>query len=59
VVLTSLRVEPEMVRSCQFGMNACVAKRVDLRELVDALKELGVFCAIINEPPRGSVGKGG
>jgi len=48
-----------MVRSCQFGMNACVAKRVDLRELVDALKELGVFCAIINEPPRGSVGKGG
>jgi hypothetical protein len=40
-------------------MNAYVAKRVDFHEFVNALKELRVFCAIINEPPRGSVGKGG
>jgi len=48
-----------MVRSCQLGMNADVAKRVDFHEFVNAFKEAGVFCAINNEPPRGSVGKGG
>jgi len=31
---------------------------VDFHEFVSAIKELGVFWAVINEPPPGSVRKG-
>ena len=41
------------------GVNAYVVKPVDFREFVSAIKELGVFWAIINEAPPGSVGKKG
>lgn len=40
------------------GVNAYVVKPVDFDEFVNAIKELGVFWAIINEPPPGSVAKG-
>jgi hypothetical protein len=32
-----------------------VVKPADFHELVNATKELGIFWAIINEPPPGSV----
>jgi len=59
VVLTSSREERDMVASYQLGVNAYVVKPVDFHEFVNAIKELGVFWAIINEPPPGSVRKGG
>jgi hypothetical protein len=34
-----------------------VVKPVDFHEFVNAIKELGVFWVLINEPPPGSVGK--
>lgn len=55
VVLTSSREERDMVASYQLGVNAYVVKPVDFHEFVNAIKELGVFWAIINEPPPGSV----
>jgi CheY-like chemotaxis protein len=58
VVLTSSREERDMVASYQLGVNAYVVKPVDFHEFVNAIKELGVFWAIINEPPPGSVAKG-
>jgi len=58
VVLTSSREERDMVASYQLGVNAYVVKPVDFHEFVNAIKELGVFWAIINEPPPGSVRKG-
>jgi DNA-binding response OmpR family regulator len=57
VVLTSSREERDMVASYRLGVNAYVVKPVDFHEFVNAIKELGVFWAIINEPPPGSVGK--
>jgi CheY-like chemotaxis protein len=55
VVLTSSREERDMVASYRLGVNAYVVKPVDFHEFVNAVKELGVFWALINEPPPGSV----
>jgi len=57
VVLTSSREEKDMVASYKLGVNAYVLKPVDFHEFVNAIKELGGFWAVINEPPAGSVGK--
>ena len=57
VVLTSSNEEKDMIRSYQLGVNAYVVKPVDFHEFVNAVKELGVFWAVINEPPPGSVKK--
>jgi DNA-binding response OmpR family regulator len=59
VVLTSSREERDMIGSYKLGVNAYVVKPVDFHEFVNAIKELGIFWAIINEPPPGSVGKSG
>src|SRR3954454_24777144 len=57
VVLTSSREERDMVASYKLGVNAYVVKPVDFHEFVNAIKELGIFWAVINEPPPGSVKK--
>jgi CheY-like chemotaxis protein len=57
VVLTSSHEEKDMVTSYKLGVNAYVVKPVDFHEFVNAVKELGVFWALINEPPPGSVKK--
>jgi CheY-like chemotaxis protein len=57
VVLTSSKEEKDMVASYKLGVNAYVVKPVDFHEFVNAIKELGAFWAIINEPPPGSVKK--
>jgi DNA-binding response OmpR family regulator len=55
VVLTSSHEEKDMVASYQLGVNAYVVKPVAFHEFVNAIKELGVFWAVINVPPPGSV----
>jgi DNA-binding response OmpR family regulator len=55
VVLTSSREERDMVASYKLGVNAYVVKPVDFHEFVNAIKELGMFWAIVNEPPPGSI----
>jgi len=57
VVLTSSREEKDMMRSYKLGVNAYVVKPVDFHEFVNAVKELGIFWAVINEPPPGSTKK--
>jgi CheY-like chemotaxis protein len=57
VVLTSSREEKDMLGSYELGVNAYVVKPVDFHEFVNAIKELGIFWAIINEAPPGSMGK--
>ena len=59
VVLTSSREERDMVASYRLGVNAYVVKPVDFHEFVNAIKELGVFWAIVNEPPPGSIKRPG
>ena len=57
VVLTSSREEKDMVASYKLGVNGYVVKPVNFHEFVNAIRELGVFWAIINEPPPGSMKK--
>jgi hypothetical protein len=47
-----------MVASYKLGVNAYVVKPVDFHEFVNAIRELGVFWGVINEPPPGTVKKG-
>ncbi len=51
VVLTSSREEWDVVESYRLGVNAYVAKPVGFQEFTDAVTALGLFWAIINEPP--------
>jgi len=57
VVLTSSHEEKDVVASYKLGVNAYVVKPVDFHEFVNAVKELGIFWAVVNEPPPGSVKK--
>jgi DNA-binding response OmpR family regulator len=57
VVLTSSREERDMVASYQLGVNAYVVKPVDFHEFVNAIKQLGIFWAVINEAPPGSIAR--
>ena len=57
VMLTSSREEQDLVRSYKLGVNAYVVKPVDFREFVAALRELGLFWAVINQPPPGTVSR--
>ena len=55
VVLTSSQEERDLVQSYKLGVNAYVVKPVDFHQFVNAVKELGAFWAVINEPPPGTV----
>jgi CheY-like chemotaxis protein len=57
VVLTSSKEETDLVSSYKLGVNAYVVKPVDFHEFVNAIKELGVFWAIINAAPPSSAWK--
>jgi CheY-like chemotaxis protein len=58
VMLTSSREENDLVESYRLGANAYVVKPVEFNRFVEAVRELGVFWAVINEAPPGSVRKG-
>ena len=51
VVMTSSREESDLVSSYQLGVNAYVVKPVGFQDFVEAVKLLGGFWAIVNEPP--------
>ena len=54
VVLTSSREEQDLVESYRLNVNAYVVKPVDFHDFVNAIKELGMFWAVINETPPNS-----
>ncbi len=55
VMLTSSREERDLVESYNLGANAYVVKPVDFHAFAEAVKRLGVFWALVNEPPPGCV----
>ena len=50
VMLTSSREEADLVRSYQLGVNAYVVKPVEFKAFVQAVKDVGAFWAILNQP---------
>lgn len=57
VMLTSSREENDLIESYRLGVNAYVVKPVEFSRFVQAVGEMGVFWAMINEAPPGSVRK--
>jgi DNA-binding response OmpR family regulator len=57
VILTSSHEDRDMVEGYKLGTNAYVVKPVDFHQFVDAIKHIGAFWALINEPPPGSMQK--
>ncbi len=55
VILTSSRESHDLKECYQLGVNAYVVKPVRFHEFVEAVKQVGLFWALINEPPPGSV----
>ena len=51
VMLTSSREEQDLLKGFDLGVNAYVVKPVDFREFLEAIRELGVCWAVLNEPP--------
>jgi CheY-like chemotaxis protein len=54
VMLTSSHEETDVLRSYQLGVNAYVVKPVAFKQFVEAIADLGIFWAVLNEPPPGS-----
>ncbi len=59
VMLTSSREERDLASSYGLGVNAYVVKPVAFPDFVTALKELGLFWAVVNQPPPGALPPGG
>jgi DNA-binding NarL/FixJ family response regulator len=53
-MLTSSREERDLVESYRLGVNAYVVKPVDFAQFVSAIEKVGMFWAVINEPPPGT-----
>lgn len=55
VMLTTSCEEKDLVRSYKLGVNAYVVKPIEFDEFIAAIQDLGVFWAVLNEPPPGSL----
>ena len=55
VMLTSSQEESDVLKSYELGVNAYVVKPVEFKQFVGAIADLGVFWAVLNEPPPGSM----
>ncbi len=52
VILTSSREDHDLAKCYKLGVNAYVVKPVHFTEFVEAVRRIGVFWALINEPPQ-------
>jgi CheY-like chemotaxis protein len=55
VMLTGSKEEADVTKSYELRANAYVVKPMDFSELVRVVSELGLFWAVLNEPPVGSM----
>jgi CheY-like chemotaxis protein len=53
VMLSSSKEEPDLAACYGLGVNAYVVKPVDFPHFVDAVKQVGAFWAVLNQPPPG------
>jgi CheY-like chemotaxis protein len=54
VVLTSSCEEPDLRQCYELSTNAYVVKPIDFQEFVEVIKQVGLFWAVVNQPPPGS-----
>ena len=51
VVLTSSREERDIVETYQLGVNSYIVKPVDFEQFTEAVRQLGFYWALLNQPP--------
>ena len=51
VMLTSSREEADLIESYRLGVNGYVVKPVGFANFVEAIRQTGIFWAVVNEPP--------
>lgn len=51
VILTSSREENDVLRGYSLGCNGHVCKPVQFAEFAEAIRQLGLYWLVINEPP--------
>ena len=51
IMVTSSREERDLVESYKLGANSYVVKPVDIFQFIDAIKVLGQYWVVINQPP--------
>lgn len=57
VILTSSKETKDLKECYHLGVNAYVVKPVHFTDFMEAVKQVGVFWALINEPPPSSIEK--
>lgn len=56
VILTSSKEEQDIFQGYNLGANSYVCKPVDFIQFADAVRQLGLFWLIVNEPPPPAAG---
>lgn len=56
-ILTSSREERDVMESYELGVNAYIVKPVKFDQFVSAIQQIGLFWAVLNEPPPGTAPK--
>jgi two-component system response regulator len=51
VVMTSSREERDIVESYRLGVNSYVTKPVDFGQFVEAVRQVGMYWVVLNQPP--------
>ncbi|HTX57118.1 MAG TPA: response regulator [Candidatus Acidoferrales bacterium] len=58
VILTSSKQEEDLVEGYRLGVNSYVRKPVDFNEFVEAVRQVGLYWLVLNEPPPPAGGGG-
>jgi CheY-like chemotaxis protein len=57
VIMTSSREQKDLQESYRLGINSYVVKPIQFAEFVEAVRHIGAYWTLVNEPPPGCVAK--